>query len=125
MDAADRCPCLSGLQHGECCAPLHAGVRTAPTAEALMRSRYSAYVVGDVAYLLETWDASTRPAVLDLDPDVRWMRLDIEQVVDGGPFDREGTVRFAAHWRRGGERGAQRESSRFVRADRWRYVDGE
>lgn len=125
VDASGRCPCLSGLTVGECCLPLHAGERAAPTAEALMRSRCSAFALGDSAYLLETWHPSTRPATLALDDELRWLRLDVEQVVGGGPFDVEGTVRFAAWWRRAdGERGVQRETSRFVRDDRWRYVDG-
>ena len=95
------------------------------TAEAHMRSRYSAFAVGDTAYLLESWHPSTRPSTLELDPEIAWRRLDIVDTVGGGPFDDTGIVEFAAHYRSGGERGVQHERSRFVREDgRWYYVDG-
>ncbi len=87
-----------------------------------MRSRFTAFARGDEAYLLRTWHASTRPARLELDPDVRWYRLDIVGAERGGPFDREGTVEFAAYFR-GPERGVLRENSRFVReGGDWYYV---
>jgi len=119
-----RCPCGTGLPFGECCAPIHRGEREPATAEALMRSRYTAFVVGDVDWLLASWHASTRPRSLELDPGIRWLRLDIEATSGGGPFDRDGTVAFAAHWVADGARGAMRERSRFRRDVRWQYVDG-
>ncbi|WP_353829092.1 YchJ family protein [Agromyces sp. SYSU T0242] len=118
----DRCPCLSGQSYGECCAPLLGGAE-APTAVQLMRSRYTAFVVGDAEYLLATWHPSTRPDDLDLDPDVRWRSLEVIRTERGGPLDREGVVEFAARYAHGAERGVQREVSRFVRDDRWRYLD--
>lgn len=91
-----------------------------------MRSRYSAFVVLHPEYLLRTWHASTRPASLELDADMQWRRLDILGTSNGGPLDTTGTVDFAAHYRSDGERGVQREHSRFVREDkRWYYVDGD
>jgi SEC-C motif-containing protein len=91
-----------------------------------MRSRYSAFVVLDTDYLLRTWHPDTRPAALDLDPDVEWRRLDILATRRGGPMDTEGRVEFAAHYRSDGERGVQRENSRFLRIDRrWYYLDGD
>ncbi|WP_244208345.1 YchJ family protein [Arthrobacter oryzae] len=94
------------------------------TAEQLMRSRYSAFVVGDADYLLRTWHPDTRPAELGLDPGMQWRRLDIISTSRGGPLDSEGVVTFAAHYRHDGERGVQRETSRFVREDRrWYYLD--
>ena len=71
LAALARCPCLSGLQYGECCGPFHSGDAFAPTAERLMRSRYSAFAVGDADYLLATWHPTTRPAELALDPEQR------------------------------------------------------
>jgi SEC-C motif-containing protein len=126
MDDSARCPCLSGETYGACCGPLHAHVVPAPTAERLMRSRYSAFAVGDAAWLLETWHPSTRPAELELDPDVRWFRLDVLRTERGGPLDDRGTVEFAAHHRVDGRAEVQREVSRFVRdrARLWLYVDG-
>ncbi|GLK16707.1 YchJ family protein [Herbiconiux flava] len=127
--AADaRCPCLSGSPYGECCGPFHAGTAVAPTAEQLMRSRFSAFAVGDAGYLLATWHPSTRPASLELDDSLRWYRLDILSRSAGGPLDTEGVVEFAAHHRphpgHEGTAGAQHETSRFVReGGRWYYVD--
>ena len=120
---ADRCPCGTGLMFGECCARFLDGGANAPTAVQLMRSRYTAYVVGDVDYLLATWHPSTRPATLELDPDIAWRSLEIVRTERGGPLDREGVVEFAARYRADGQPGAQREVSRFVRDGRWLYVD--
>ena len=128
-----RCPCLSGDTYGACCGRHHADVRAggagAPTAETLMRSRYSAFAVGDAGYLLATWHPSTRPDVLDLDDDVEWRRLDVVRAVAGGPFDAEGVVEFVAHHRSRTDRAARgtlHETSRFARSGgRWVYVDGD
>ncbi|AXJ09168.1 YchJ family protein [Arthrobacter sp. PM3] len=120
-----NCPCLSGEQYADCCGRFHRGDADAPTAEQLMRSRYSAFVVGDAGYLLRTWHPDTRPADLELDPGMQWRRLDILSTSRGGPLDNEGVVEFAAHYRHDGGRGLQREASRFVREGRrWYYVDG-
>ena len=118
-----RCPCLSGDPYDECCGRFHSGAEHAPTAESLMRSRYSAYALGLPQYLLDTWHRTTRPATLDLDPSLDWYRLDILSA-QGGPFDTDGTVEFRAYYRSGTDRGEQRELSRFLReARRWYYVD--
>ena len=120
-----RCPCLSGLPYDACCGRLHAGSATAQTAEQLMRSRFSAFAVGDPDYLLATWHPSTRPTTLDLDDDVRWYRLDILATRQGSPFDREGVVEFEAFYRSAGGPGSQHEVSRFVReSGRWLYLAG-
>ncbi|CAG7612365.1 YchJ family protein [Leucobacter soli] len=91
-----------------------------------MRSRYSAFAFGLESYLLDSWDPSTRPESLDIDPEVDWRRLLVESTEAGGPFDREGWVAFTAIARRPSGRLVQRERSRFVRSPegRWRYVDG-
>lgn len=91
-----------------------------------MRSRYTAFAVGDSAHLRRTWHPSTVPRVLDLDAEVTWRRLVVVDRSGGGPFDDEGVVEFEAFWRRAGERGSLRERSRFVREERrWLYVDGD
>lgn len=119
-----RCPCGTGLVYDECCGPVHAG-RAAATAEALMRSRYSAFVVGDTAHLLASWHPRTRPASLELDEGTRWTGLEILAVEGGGMLAAEGTVEFRASYRRDDERGAQQERSRFTRVEgRWVYLDG-
>ncbi|MBK0418955.1 zinc chelation protein SecC [Leucobacter sp. CSA1] len=90
-----------------------------------MRSRYSAFAVGDAAYLLRTWHPSTRPASLELDDGLEWKRLLVEACEAGGPFDATGRVTFTAIAREGGSRLVQRERSRFAReGGAWFYVDG-
>ncbi|CAO1651466.1 YchJ-like middle NTF2-like domain-containing protein [Salinibacterium sp. NYA9b] len=89
-----------------------------------MRSRYSAYVRGETDYLLKTWHSSTRPTTLELDPDVRWYRLDIVARTGGSMFDTAGTVEFRAHYRFDGGADQQHENSRFLRENgAWLYVD--
>lgn len=91
-----------------------------------MRSRYTAFAVGDARHLLGTWHPRTRPETLALDAGLTWVRLEIVATEDGGPEDRDGVVEFRAHWREGRERGTLRERSRFERAlGRWWYVDGD
>jgi SEC-C motif-containing protein len=120
-----RCPCSSGDVFGACCRPLLEGA-SAPTAERLMRSRYTAFVLEDAAHLLRTWHPITRPRTIDFEPELEWRRLLILDRAAGGPFDREGIVEFEAFWRQGAERGSLHERSRFVREDRtWYYVDGD
>ena len=91
-----------------------------------MRSRYTAFVLGDAAYLHETWHPRTRPSELALDPAQRWTGLEIVEVAEGGERDTRGLVEFRASWRHAGDRGRLHERSRFVRqSGRWWYVDGE
>ena len=120
-----RCPCGTGLPLAACCGRLHDGTVTAATAEQLMRSRYSAFVLGDAGYLLATWHPTTRPRSLDLDRDVRWTGLDVLATTGGSPLGSEGTVEFRAHYLSDGVAGTQHENSRFVRdGGQWRYLDG-
>lgn len=120
-----RCPCLSGLPYDECCGRLHRGETRAATAEQLMRSRFSAFAVGDADYLLRSWHPSTRPSSLDLDDSLRWYRLDIVRTVAGGPLDAWGEVVFIAHFRSPGGPDSLTEHSTFQRADgRWMYLAG-
>lgn len=124
--SVNLCPCGLGEPYDDCCGPLHRGDREAATAEQLMRSRYSAFAVGDADYLLRTWHPTTRPEELDLDPAQRWLRLEIVDRTGGGPFDTEGTVDFRAHYRHRGATSALAEHSRFTREGKtWLYVDGD
>ncbi|MCI4066511.1 YchJ family protein [Micromonospora sp. R77] len=121
---AGACPCGSGMPYADCCGPLHRGESTAATAEALMRSRFAAFAVGDADYLRRSWHSSTRPDRLRLDADQRWTRLEILGTDRGGLFDAAGTVRFRAHYREAGRAGTLDEHSRFVREDgHWVYLD--
>ena len=90
-----------------------------------MRSRFTAFALDDASYLLRTWHASTRPAQLDLDPELRWYRLDVLCTERGALLDTAGVVEFRAHYRGPEGPGSMHEVSRFVREDgAWSYVDG-
>lgn len=119
------CPCGSGRAYGACCRPLHQG-QPAVTAESLMRSRYSAYALGETDHLWRTWHPRTRPGrVTDRDA-LTWLGLVVEDVVDGGEDDDDGVVQFAATYDGPDGRHVLRERSRFVRrGGRWVYVDGD
>ena len=124
-NAPALCPCGSGRAFDECCGPFLSGAAAAPTPEALMRSRYTAYAVGDDAYVLATWDEATRPAVLFEEGEARpkWILLrvtDAKPVAEGADT---GEVTFTATART--SQGAMRLSERslFQRKDgRWLYV---
>ncbi|WP_062290513.1 YchJ family protein [Demequina phytophila] len=125
---AAACPCGSGAPYAECCRPYLRGEADAPTAEALMRSRYTAYVRRDADYLTRTWHPSTRP--LDLAAgleDVEWRGLEVLATTGGLAGDDAGTVTFVAHHAAGVlAMDALRETSRFIRLDgRWTYLEGD
>jgi SEC-C motif-containing protein len=118
------CPCQSGESYDECCGQFHRGDAAAPTAERLMRSRYSAFALGQSNYLLNTWHRSTRPRSLEIDPGMHWYRLDILSSTGGSMLDTRGTVEFSAHYRSEGIAGQQHGNSSFVRDNgAWLYVD--
>ncbi|WP_028454888.1 YchJ family protein [Chitinilyticum litopenaei] len=120
----DTCPCGSGLALSACCGRYHAG-QPAPDPERLMRSRYTAYVLGLEDYLLATWHASTRPACLGLtdEPRAHWLGLTVKQAGQDGE---QGSVAFVARYKVGGRAYRMEEHSRFVReAGCWFYLDGE
>lgn len=119
------CPCGSGCVLEACCGRLHAGA-PAPDAETLMRSRYSAYVLGLEDYLLATWHPATRPATLGLDipPRPQWLGLAVKSHT---PLDAShATVEFVARYKLNGRAFRLHETSRFEQVDgHWLYVDGE
>lgn len=113
----------------QCCGRYIDGGEIAPRALELMRSRYSAYVVGATDYLRATWAPHTCPADLDADhaaPDApRWLGLQIKAFAETGAD--HATVEFVARYKVGGRAHRLHELSRFVRGEdgRWRYVDGD
>lgn len=120
--AITTCPC-GGADYAKCCKPFHDGT-PAPGAEQLMRSRYSAYVLGLMPYIHVTWHASTRPALSELTHDtaLRWLGLEVKQT---GGNEQEAQVEFVARSKIDGRAHRLHEVSRFVREDgRWFYVDG-
>lgn len=123
----NNCPCGSEQTYNQCCRQYHDG-KTAPTAEALMRSRYSAYVLRNGAYLHRSWHSSTRPnkkSLLQLPP-MDWLGLEIVRTEQGGKQDVSGTVEFIASYREGEKIGKLHETSQFVKEDgKWYYVIGD
>ena len=118
------CLCGSGEMFDVCCGIYLSGHTPAPTAEALMRSRYTAYAVQNEAYLLMTWHPSTRPASLDLaaDTTTKWIGLDVKRFEITGPDS--ALVEFVARYKVGGRAQRMHETSRFVREQgRWFYVE--
>jgi len=119
-----NCPCGFGEPYESCCARYHRGAAEPPTAEALMRARYTAFALGDERFLSDTWHDSTRPAAPLLDPTLSWTGLFIADRAGGGLLESDGTVEFTARFRRAdGSSGQLRETSRFVRVGgSWRYL---
>ena len=119
------CPCGSGRALADCCGRYHAG-EPAPDAERLMRSRYSAYVLGLEDYLRATWHPDTCPASLELDatPRPQWLGLSLKAHT---PLDEtHATVEFVARYKLNGRAFKLHETSRFEKLDgRWLYVGGE
>lgn len=97
------------------------------TAEMLMRSRYSAFVLILGDYLLQTWHPTTRPLQLDLDGDnTEWVKLAVSNCKLGGANDQRGKVEFKAYYRFGKREACLHEISRFCREDgKWFYLDGK
>lgn len=125
-----ECPCGSGFADADCCAPLLAGERRAVTAAALMRSRYTAYIRGEVDYLIATHDPAQRSGLeraelLKFTETTEWLGLEIVATDAGGETDRTGMVEFIARGSSRGKPFAQHERARF-RRDRdgaWVYVE--
>jgi SEC-C motif-containing protein len=122
----EDCPCGSGKQYTDCCARYVDDNEAAPTAEALMRSRYTAYTLLCEDYLLATWHSSTRPSALGLAEEVptKWLSLEVRrhEQMDAD----HAIVEFVARYKVHGRAHRLHEISRFVReAGRWFYVDGE
>ena len=121
------CPCSRPLKFVDCCGRYlgHFDETPAPEAESLMRSRYSAFVLGDREYLLSTWHPKYRAAKLELEADTRWLGLEVRshRVIDADHAE----VEFVARSRPPGGKAARlHERSRFVRENgRWCYLDGE
>lgn len=126
MNETNACPCGTSKTYADCCCRFLAGSEIPATAEALMRSRYTAYTLLNEEYLLKTWHASTRPQQLNLSEErsSKWLGL---QVKRHEQQDAEhATVEFIARYKVGGRAHRLHEVSRFVReAGCWFYLDGE
>ncbi|EAU54404.1 YchJ family protein [Mariprofundus ferrooxydans] len=113
---AELCPCGSGSLFAGCCEPIILGA-AAPSAEALMRSRYSAYTLGRWDYLRESWHPDTRPSRVS-PTGCQWLGLTIVRATTD-------SVEFIAGFRENGKIMTLHETSRFARSgNHWRYLDG-
>jgi len=124
------CPCGSQQPFDQCCQPLLSGQDHAKTAQALMRSRYSAFASGNIDYLIDTLHPDKRqPQDAELLTQAlehtRWLGLQVRGCEKGLEENDRGTVEFVATWSEGGQSGFLHEKSSFVKLDgRWYYVDG-
>ncbi|NMQ18376.1 hypothetical protein E4P82_03670 [Candidatus Competibacter phosphatis] len=128
VNTDSACPCGSGKTYVACCGPYLDHGQRPPTAEALMRSRYSGYVLAREDYLLRTWHESTRPETLDLSDasQLNWLGLKIVHTEAGGFDDMQGVVEFVARYKIGGKAHRLHETSRFVReGEQWFYLEGD
>jgi SEC-C motif-containing protein len=130
-DQITDCPCRSGLPYSKCCEPFVTGSAVPDTAEKTMRSRYTAYATGEIAYLMTTLHPSNREEGDEENARhwaerSEWLGLDIVATDAGGPADSEGVVEFIARFRdKKGDVHAHHEISRFVKEDgRWLFREG-
>lgn len=127
MNTDNPCPCGSQQEYAQCCGAYISGTAKAPTAEALMRSRYTAYTQQNDDYLLRTWHPDTRPtddAPSD-DDNTIWNGLTVLRTEAGGENDKQGIVEFIATCQVRGAASQLHEISNFVFSDgQWFYVDG-
>ncbi|MDI1362275.1 YchJ family metal-binding protein [Methylotenera sp.] len=124
-NSRNPCPCESGKPYKACCEPFHKG-SPAPTAEALMRSRYTAFVLQLEDYLLSTWHPETRPTSLGLaeDPPTKWLGLQIKHAENTSEIT--AIVEFVARYKIASKATRLHETSQFERIDgRWYYLNGE
>lgn len=131
IKSEDACPCCSGKKYGECCGPLHNGTAKASTAEALMRARYSAYVVQNIDFIINTCETGDKIAEIDRKATEDWSKkstwhgLKILRTEKGTESDDEGIVEFEATYTQKGIRDVHHEIAGFRKVDgTWLYSEG-
>ncbi|HJV34059.1 YchJ family protein [Geomonas sp.] len=126
----EQCPCGSGLAYAECCEPVIKGARPAETAEALMRSRYSAYVKVETDYIFETTHPKHREGydhagTKQWAESAEWQGLEIVSTKDGGKDDTVGEVEFIARFSEKGKSMVHHERAQFKKEkEGWLFTDG-
>ena len=125
------CPCGLEKDYSDCCEPLIKGIKKAETPEALMRSRYTAYVKGEVDYIVGTFvkskqDGQNKNAIRKWSKESVWKKLEIIHTEKGGPDDTEGYVEFVAHYLTNGNRQSHHERAHFLKEDgEWYFNDAD
>lgn len=123
---SQKCPCGSGKNYSLCCENYIEKTVNAPTAEALMRSRYTAFTLKNEHYLRYSWHPDTCPKTIHLSKSTKWLGLNIIKTVAGDVDDDEGQVEFVARNKINGKASRLHENSRFKRIrNRWTYFDGK
>ncbi|WP_299253118.1 YchJ family metal-binding protein [uncultured Aquimarina sp.] len=123
-----KCYCGRSQTYDTCCGSIHKEMTQALSAEDLMRSRYSAFVLANGDYLMKSHHRSTRPikekkSIINWAKSVKWIKLEILDKTKGLEFDEEGTVAFKAFYFENGALEVIHENSRFVKEDgRWVYL---
>lgn len=126
-----QCPCGSGKPYADCCGAIIEGRIDAPTAESLMRSRYTAFTLANADYLMKSWHSKTRnikekEAVRRWAKSVKWVKLEILSKVAGEESDSTGYVSFRALFMEDGMMDQILEDSFFERENgKWVYVSGK
>lgn len=131
MKMSSKCPCGSDKKYESCCEIAHKNIKTVASAEALMRSRYSAFAKADIEYLLQSWSSKTkddskrfRRELLDWTTSVEWIRLQIINTTKGMEMDATGTVSFEAYYLENGTMECISENSFFEKEkEYWVYVN--
>ena len=126
-----NCPCGTGTPYEMCCGMYHNNPGSAPTAEALMRSRYSAFAVGKFDYIAATQKLKEDPKqtskdISESNQHTQWIKLEISETSEGLEKDKEGMVSFSAHFKEGKHIGKLSERSLFKKTkNQWFYISGE
>ncbi len=126
-----ECPCCSGLEFEACCGPLLRGEKSASTAEAMMRSRYTAYASGRIDYVRDTTHPKNRAefeeeSAQKWSKDSDWVGLEIISTKDGVEGDTQGEVEFVATYVQDDEEVEHHEVAQFKREkDNWYFTDGK
>jgi SEC-C motif-containing protein len=127
--ANDPCPCGTGQTLEACCGRYLSREQLAPTAEALMRARYTAYATTDIDFIIDTQqtnDDTDRETTEKWSRDSDWLGLEVRNVVGGAEDDSTGTVEFVARYRYEGEEDTHHEEAAFAKkGGRWMLVDGK
>jgi len=129
MTVKNSSTCTCGLDNDfdACCGRIHADISNAATAVSLMRARFSAYSMGKLDFISQSWHSSTRPTQVEPNEEsFTWLGLDILDTKAGNADDEQGEVEFSASYSLNGQTGKLHERSRFTRENgQWRYLDGK
>ena len=127
-----NCYCCSSKTFADCCQLFLEGKAKTPTAETLMRSRYSAYVTVNVDYILKTTHPSTRKfhdaeSIKQWAKSHSWQRLEIVSIANGSQTDKKGIVEFKAFYLDSEQKlQIHHERSNFLKElGKWFFVDGK